>query len=102
MKSETGASADPAKRIYRRARDVSFTRFGDEALVVVPRGAWQLVLSDTGARVLELLDGKEDAGTIASTIASEYEGAAPETVLGDVVEVLEELREKGAVELVEA
>jgi hypothetical protein len=102
MNSESAASAEPSKRIYRRARDVSFTRFGEEALVVVPRGSWQLVLSDTGARVLELLDGKEDAGAIARVIADEYEGAAVETVLSDVVEVLEDLREKGAVELVEA
>jgi hypothetical protein len=102
MDSQTGASTDPARRIYRKVEDVSFTRFGDEALLVVPRGSWQLVLSDTGARVLELLDGKEDAGRIARTIADEYEGASPETVLEDVVEVLEDLREKGAVELVEA
>ena len=102
MDSQTGASTDPAHRIYRKVRDVSFTRFGDEALLVVPKGSWQLVLSDTGARVLELLDGKEDTGHIARTIAEEYEGATPEAVLDDVVEVLEDLREKGAVELLEA
>ena len=102
MDSRTEASTQPAHRIYRKVRDVSLTRFGDEALLVVPKDSWQLVLSDTGARVLELLDGEQDTGQIARTIAEEYEGATPEAVLVDVVEVLEDLREKGAVELVEA
>lgn len=99
MNPNTGVPAELAGRVYRRSPDMSFTRFGEEALVVVPRGAWQLVLSDTGARVLELLDGTRTVQAIAETIAAEYEGATGEQVLEDVVAVLEDLRERGAVEL---
>lgn len=88
-------------RVYRRQADVSYTRFGDEMLVVVPRLAWQLVLNGTGARVFELLDGARPVGEIAALIAEEYGGVSAEQVAADISDVLTDLEEKGAVERTE-
>ncbi len=94
-------SGTTTDRIYRRHPDVSYTRFGDEMLVVVPRLAWQLVLNGTGARVFELLDGIRSVHEIAAAIAEEYKGAAVEQIAADVNEVLTDLETKGAVERAE-
>lgn len=86
-----------ARRVYARDPDVAFTRLGDEGLVVVPRGAWNLVVNETAIRVLELLDGRRTLGEIADVVAEEYEGASRETILTDLREVLDDLAERGAV-----
>ncbi len=87
-----------SEEVFKRHPSVSFTRFGDEMLVVVPKLSWQLVLNGTGARVFELLDGTRSVADIAGQIASEYEGATAEGVVGDVRDVLADLAEKGAVQ----
>lgn len=85
-------------KVFRRHPEVAFTRFGEEMLVVVPRGSWQLVLNGTGARVFELLDGQQSVEAIARQLVSEYEGVALEEAQADVLEVLDDLVGKGAVE----
>ena len=85
-------------RVYRRHPDVSFTRFQDEMLVVVPRLAWQLVLNGTGARVFELLDGRLSVSEIATELAREFGGPSHEEMVADLDEVLRDLESKGAVE----
>jgi hypothetical protein len=85
--------------VYRRNPEVSFTRFGDEMLVVVPKLSWQLVLNGTGARVFELLDGRASIAAIAGTIAGEFaDGPTAAEVVDDVRGVLTDLEEKGAVQ----
>jgi hypothetical protein len=87
-----------AERVYRRHPDVSFMRFHDDMLVVVPRLAWQLVLNGTGARVFELLDGRLSVSEIATELAREFDGPSHEAMVADVDDVLRDLESKGAVE----
>ncbi|RMG45218.1 MAG: PqqD family protein [Acidobacteria bacterium] len=95
--STSGDAAGVADRVYEAHPEASFTRLGDDGLVVVPRGAWNLVVNETAIRVLELLDGRRTVGEIADIVAEEYEGADRDTILQDLVEVLEDLARRGAV-----
>lgn len=104
MEQQTNSSspASPASEetIYHRHRDASFTRFGGEGLLVVPKSAMQIVLNDTGARVFELLEeGDASAQSLAERLIQEYESSDAARVRRDVLEVLEELRSQGAVEI---
>lgn len=92
---------DTSSRIYQRASNVSFTRFGEEMLVVVPKLSWQLVLNGPGARVFELLDGKRSVAEVASVLSGEYHGARPEEIAADVHDIVADLESKGAVHPVE-
>jgi hypothetical protein len=85
-------------RIYRRHPSVSFTRFDEEMLVVVPLTAYQLVLNGTGARVFELLDGQRSIGDLAGAMAAEYEGASAADIAADIRAILLDLEDKGAVQ----
>ncbi len=84
--------------VYRRLPDVSFSLFGDEGLLVVPRGAWQLVLNGPGARAFDLVDGRRSIGEIADLLAGEYADVGRDEIARDVAELLAELAERGAVE----
>ncbi len=88
----------PENLVYRRLSDVSFSLFGEEGLLVVPRGGWQLVLNGPGARAFDLVDGKRTVGEIADLLAGEYPDAAREEIARDVGELLAELADRGAVE----
>lgn len=100
--SASPASPASEETIYHRHRDASFTRFGGEGLLVVPRSAMQIVLNDTGARVFEMLEeGDFSARSLAERLSQEYENSDSGQVRRDVLEVLEELRAQGAVEIVE-
>jgi Coenzyme PQQ synthesis protein D (PqqD) len=84
--------------VYRRNPEATFSRFGDEMLVVVPRASWQIVLNGVGARVVELLDGTKSIAEVASGLAAEYGKTGDEAqIIDDVREILAELREKSAV-----
>lgn len=84
--------------VFQRHPNASFTRFGDEGLIVVPHGAWQVVVNGTGLRVFEMLDGKRSVSDLSQQLAQEYEGASKEQMAADVLEVLNELETKGAVQ----
>ncbi len=88
----------PEHLVYRRLPDVSFSLFGEEGLLVVPRGAWQVVLNGTGARAFDLVDGRRTVGEIAEALAGEYPGVSREEIARDVAELLADLAERGAVE----
>ena len=88
----------PDSLVYRRLPDVSFSLFGDEGLLVVPRGAWQLVLNGPGAKAFDLVDGKRTVGEIAERLAGEYPEVARDEIVRDVAELLADLAERGAVE----
>lgn len=83
--------------VYRAHPDISFTRFGDEGLLVVPREAWQIVLNGVGARAFELLDGRRSLGQIADLVAEEYDVPVGQA-LADIAELLEDLQGKGAIQ----
>ncbi len=88
----------PESLVYRRLPDVSFSLFGDEGLLVVPRGAWQLVLNGPGAKAFDLVDGKRTVGEIADRLAGEYPDASRDEIARDVAELLADLADRGAVE----
>mgnify|MGYP001823206604 CR=1 FL=1 len=100
--ASTGGAGDAEGRVYRRHRDVAFTRFGDQGLIVVPGQSMNVVVNEIGLRVFELLDGETALGGLADTVQDEYQGASRGQVVADVVEILEDLDEKGAVERVDA
>ncbi len=95
--SRGGASAATPESVFQKNADISLTRFGEEGLLVVPRQALQAVLNGTAARVLELVDGERDAAAIATAIADEYETGDENAVQADVLEILEDLEERGAI-----
>ncbi|UCF66383.1 MAG: PqqD family protein [Acidobacteriota bacterium] len=96
-KAHTGRNI--GELVYRRHRDVSFTRFGEEGLIVVPRESWQLVVNGVGARVFELLDGVRTIAEIAAQVAEEYDASSRE-IINDVGELLVELSDRGAAQIV--
>ncbi|MDQ7006724.1 MAG: PqqD family protein [Acidobacteriota bacterium] len=87
---------------FRRRRNAAFTRFGDDGLLVVPESAMQIVLNDTGARLVEVLgEGPATIRQLARRLADEYDGASLEDVERDVMEVLTDLLREQAVETVD-
>ena len=99
MTSETntdGAAAASPESVFRKNTDISLTRFGEEGLLVVPRQALQAVLNGTAARVLELVDGQRSAAEIAALIGEEYEAGDAGALLSDVLEILADLEQRGA------
>lgn len=99
MSSESsgGAAAATPKSIFRKNADISLTRFGEEGLLVVPRQALQAVLNGTAARVLELVDGETDVAAIAAALAEEYDAGDIDSLQADVLEILADLEERGAI-----
>lgn len=95
------SSAELAKLVYRQDATITTTRYGDEGLVVVPKQADQIALNDVGMRVLELVDGHNDAGSIAAQIQEEFDNDDRDAVLRDVVEILRDLEGRGVVEPVD-
>ena len=55
-----------------------------------------LVPDEIATEVLQCCDGVRTVGTIAETLAQKY-GAAVDEVRGDIIELLQDLADKGAV-----
>jgi hypothetical protein len=87
-----------ATAVFRKVPSASFTRFGEEGLLVVPKEALQLVLNGTGARVFELVDGSRSVAAIAEVIAAEYTAGDEASVRHDVAEMLADLAQRKAIE----
>jgi hypothetical protein len=85
-------------RVYRRHATVSFTRFGDEGLLVVPKHSWNMVLNGAGARTFELFDGERTVHSVAQLIFEEYDAPSLGEVEADVVEMVTDLSARGALE----
>lgn len=93
--SSTGVYAE---RVFRKHPIASFTRFGDEGLLVVPRHNWNLVLNGAGARTFELLDGTRSVRAVAAALHAEYDAPSVEAVEADVAELVHDLVGRGALE----
>lgn len=87
--------------VLRRHPTVSFTRFGDEGLLVVPKRSWNMVLNGSGARAFELVDGVRTLNLIAETIHREYDAPTVAQVEADVAELFRDLLDRGALERVD-
>ncbi len=88
--------------LVRRQKNAAFTRFGDDGLLVVPDSAMQIVLNETGARLIEVLaEGPLTVRQLAQRLAGEYDGASVEDVQRDVMDLLGDLLGEQAVEIVD-
>jgi len=88
--------SETAARPLRQSR-VVFTRAGETALLLDPTNGGYFSLSDVGARIWELCDGKHTLDDIADTLAAEYD-APSEAIRADASELLEELGAEGLLE----
>lgn len=76
--------------VFRRCAAVRFRTVLDEGVVIQQDSAEVLVLSEVGARVLELLDGKRTVAAVEAALAAEFDAPAKE-VGRDLARYLEEL-----------
>jgi hypothetical protein len=70
----------------------------DEAVIVLPEKGQVKVLNDVGARVWELVNGQRTLEVIISMICLEYE-VAPDQAEADIIEFINQLEQKGIIEL---
>jgi hypothetical protein len=87
------------RRVLRLAGDVRHRVVGDEGVVLRQVAREVLVVNETGARVLSLIDGSRTLGGIADALAGERD-AAPAVVARDVTTFADELLAAGVAELV--
>ncbi|MFN7966115.1 MAG: PqqD family protein [Acidobacteriota bacterium] len=87
-----------ATRVFRRNPTVSFTRFGEEGLLVVPKASWNMVLNGAGARAFELIDGVRTIGSVAQAIFEEFDAPSLGEVEADLAELVADLCGRGALE----
>ena len=71
-----------------------FRRFGDEGIVINQKTAEALVISEVGARLLELADGKRTLQQVAVLLSEEFD-ASMATIEEDVLRFARELVEAG-------
>jgi hypothetical protein len=96
MNEESRNASFASARVLRRGKSVSFTRFGDEGLVVVPATSYNLVLNGVAMRAFELIDGSRSLAQIAELIQQEYDTPPPAEVLEDLGKLIEHLIERQA------
>jgi hypothetical protein len=88
------------ERIYERSSEVRYRILEGEAVVVRQDVAEVLVLSEVGARVLELLDGKRNLVAVRNLLLIEYE--VDEAQLEqDLHEYVRQLKEAGIIRCTE-
>ena len=80
------------EKIYERSSEVRYRILEGQAVVVLQDVAQVLVLSEVGARVLELLDGKRKMVAVRDLLLVEYEvdEAQLEQDLNDYINQLKE------------
>ena len=83
--------------VVRPCRDVRYRIIDGEAVVVRQDAAEIVVLNETGARVLELMDGILSVAAIVDTIAEEFDAPYPD-IERDVMAFIGELMDLGATE----
>ena len=84
------------EKIYERSSEVKYRILEGEAVVVRQDVAQVFVLSEVGARVLELLDGKRKLTDVRNLLLLEYEvdGAQLDQ---DINEYIKRLKEAGII-----
>jgi hypothetical protein len=81
----------------KRVKEAAFRVLDGEAVVVLSNRAEIKVLSEVGARIWQLCDGKSTAREISRTIEEEFD-AESSVVEADVREFLEALEERKMIE----
>ncbi len=69
-----------------------------EAVIVLLDKQETIVLSDVGSRIWEIMDGKRNIDEISGAIISEFDATYEET-LKDITEFIEDMIQRGAVEV---
>ena len=69
-----------------------------EAVIVLLDKQETIVLSDVGSRIWEIMDGKRNIDEISGAIISEFDATYEET-LKDITEFIEDMIQRGAVEI---
>ncbi len=87
--------------IYEKNQSMVFRKIEDETILVpIRNNIGELdniyVLNDVGARIWELIDGKNDMKEINNAVCAEYD-IAPEEAEKDVREFLKDLESVGAI-----
>lgn len=75
---------------------VRFRRFENEGIVINQNTAEALVVSDVGARLIELSDGRRTIAECVAALESEFD-AARDTIAADVLRFAEDLAGAGVV-----
>jgi hypothetical protein len=83
--------------VLRRAEQVRYRLVEREAVVILQAAGEAVVLSEVGARILDLLDGETPVSAWIDRLLQEYEVERP-SLERDVLEFLGELCELGVAE----
>ena len=84
--------------IYRRRTDVRFRVIDSQGVIICQDSGEAIVVSDVGARILELMDAELSLVDIVDTLSGEYE-VARKTLEEDAVTFTDELIDCGVIEL---
>jgi hypothetical protein len=88
------------EKIYERSSEVRYRILEGQAVVVLQDVAQVLVLSEVGARVLELLDGKRKLVAVRDLLLVEYEVGEPQ-LEQDLNDYINQLKEAGIIRCTE-
>ena len=88
------------EKIYERSSEVRYRILEGQAVVVRQDVAQVLVLSEVGARVLELLDGKRKLVAVRDLLLLEYEVDEPQ-LEQDLNDYINQLKEAGIIRCTE-
>jgi coenzyme PQQ biosynthesis protein PqqD len=70
------------------SRGVGFRRIGDKGVILVAETSKAIVINETGARILELTDGKRTVAQIVAVLSEEFD-ARPAVLEAEVESFLE-------------
>jgi len=87
--------------VFRQCSDTRYRNIGGEGIVVRQRASEVLVVTDVGARVLDLLDGNTSVSGMLMALAAEYD-VDQSTLESDTNDYLRDLLEAGVIEPVAA
>jgi hypothetical protein len=88
------------EKIYERSSEVRYRILEGQAVVVLQDVAQVLVLSEVGARVLELLDGRCKLVAVRDLLLLEYEVDEPQ-LEQDLNDYINQLKEAGIIRCTE-
>jgi CBS domain-containing protein len=87
--------------VFRKCSDTRHRNIGGEGIVVRQRASEVLVVTELGARILDLLDGSTPVSGLVSALVTEYD-VDRATLEGDTAGYLRELLDAGIIEPVAA
>ena len=83
---------------YRQKQEIAWRDIQGEAVLLSPAEGIVFVLNDVGSRIWSLLEEPQPPAELTRRIAQTYR-MAEDKVAGDVTRFLEELQERGLIEV---